>query len=117
MCQHKIQHKDFRKEKEHENVLQALKIEDTKDESLQEEIQARKHLRVDSEIEKTGIKVSTYGTETLNTKNIPEKLDQVFKKMNFAAKVNLAFGFCSKNIEAGKFRYFYTHENNRLLVN
>ena len=44
-----------------------------------------------------------------------EKLDYFFNNLNYAAKVNLAFGFISKNIEDEGFRYFYAHENNTLL--
>ena len=35
--------------------------------------------------------------------------------MNCPAKVNIAFGFILKNIENGRFRYFYAHDNNTVL--
>ena len=35
--------------------------------------------------------------------------------MNCAAKVNLAVGFDLRNVEDGRYRYFYAHENNLLL--
>ena len=41
-----------------------------------------------------------------------DKLDYIFKELECAAKVNLAFGFVLKNIEDGISRYFYAHENN-----
>ena len=44
-----------------------------------------------------------------------KKLDHFFNKLKCAAKLNLAFGFISKNIEDGGFRYCYAHENNTLL--
>ena len=46
---------------------------------------------------------------------IEEKLDRFLDKLNCVAKLNLALGFILKNIEDGKFRYFYAHENNTLL--
>ena len=44
-----------------------------------------------------------------------EKLNRVLNKLLCAAKLNLALCFILKNIEDGKFRYFYAHENNTLL--
>ena len=46
---------------------------------------------------------------------IEEKLDRVLDKLTCVAKLNLALDFILKNIEDGKFRYFYAHENNTLL--
>ena len=37
------------------------------------------------------------------------------KKVKYAAKVNLAFGFVLENIEEGMCRYFYAHENNTVM--
>ena len=42
-------------------------------------------------------------------------MDRVLDKLKCVAKLNLALGFILKNIEDGKFRYFYAHENNTLL--
>ena len=56
-----------------------------------------------------------YAIKTLCTKIVEEKLDHVFKNLKCVAKVNIAFGFNLKNIEDGRFRYFYAHENNTLL--
>ena len=39
----------------------------------------------------------------------------ILDKLKCVAKLNLALGFILKNIEDGKFRYFYAHENNTLL--
>ena len=39
-------------------------------------------------------------------------MDRVLDKLNCVAKLNLALGFILKNIEDGKFRYFYAQENN-----
>ena len=42
-------------------------------------------------------------------------MDLVFKGLECAAKVRLAFGFVPKNVEDGSCRYFYAHENNMLM--
>ena len=42
-------------------------------------------------------------------------MDRVLDKLKCAAKPNLDLGFILKNIEDGKFRYSYAHENNTLL--
>ena len=39
-------------------------------------------------------------------------MDRVLDKLKCVAKLNLALGFILRNIEDGKFRYFYFHENN-----
>ena len=96
-------------------ALQTQKIDSLNNKNLQAEIQWCEYFLVDSEIEKARLRVFNYAIKTLSTKNVEEKLDHVFKKLNFAAKVNLAFGFILKNIEDGRFRYFYVHENNTLL--
>ena len=46
---------------------------------------------------------------------IEEKLDRVLDKLKCAANLNLDLGFFLRNIEDGKFRHFYAHENNTLL--
>ena len=55
-----------------------------------------------------------------NTWSIPLRTEKSLRNKQerdtwCAAKVNLAFGFILKNIEDGRFRYFYAHENNTLL--
>ena len=42
-------------------------------------------------------------------------MDLVFKGLERAAKVNLAFGFVLKNVEDGSCRFFYAHENNTVM--
>ena len=44
-----------------------------------------------------------------------DKLDYVFKELEYAAEVNLAFGFVLKNVEDGSCSYFYAHENNTVM--
>ena len=50
----------------------------------------------------------------LDTKIINEKLEEVFNKLNSAAKINKTLGFVLRNIETAEYRYFYAHENNTL---
>ena len=52
---------------------------------------------------------------TFDTSLINKKLDLVFKGLECAAKVNLAFGFVLENVEDGACRYFYAHENYTLM--
>ena len=52
---------------------------------------------------------------TFDNSLINQKLHLVFKGLECAAKVNLAFGFALKNVEDGSCRYFYAHENNTLM--
>ena len=56
-----------------------------------------------------------FAVNNLTAQVIEEKLDRVLDKLKCVAKLNLARGFILKNIEDGKFRYFYAHENNTLL--
>ena len=88
---------------------------DVDDQSLREEIQSCKHFLVDSELQKGRHSVFNFAVNNLTAQVIEEKLDRVLDKLKCVAKLNLALGFILKNIEDGKFRYFYAHENNTLL--
>ena len=59
--------------------------------------------------------VFNFVVNNLTAQDIGEKLDRLLDKLKSAVKLNLALGFILKNIEDGKFRYFYAHENNTLL--
>ena len=56
-----------------------------------------------------------FAVNNLTAQVIEEKLDRVLHKLKCVAKLNLALGFLLKNIENGKFGYFYAHESNTLL--
>ena len=88
---------------------------DVDDQSLREELQSCRHFLVDSEIQKGRHSVLNFAVNNLTAQVIEEKLDRVLDKIKCVAKPNLALGFFLKNIEDGKFRYFYAHENNTLL--
>ena len=85
------------------------------DAELMEELQACQHFLVDSELEKGRHRVFLFAMSTFDNSLINKKLDLVFKGLNCAAKVNLAFGFVLKNVEDGLCRYFYAHENNTVM--
>ena len=90
-------------------------VEDVDDQSLREELQSRRHFLVDSAIQKGRHSVFNFAVTNLTAQVIEEKLDRVLDKQKCVAQLNLALGFILKNIEDGKFRYFYAHENNTLL--
>ena len=85
------------------------------DKSLEEELQSCRQFLVDSEIQKRRHSVFNFSVNNLTAQVIKEKLHRVLDKLKCVAKLNLALGFILKNIEDGKFRYFYAHEHNTLL--
>ena len=58
--------------------------------------------------------VFNFQISKLDTEIINEKFEEVFNKLDSAAKLNISLGFVLRNIETGKYRYFYTHEVNIL---
>ena len=82
---------------------------------LREELQSCRHFLVDSEIQKGKHSVFKFAVNNLTAQVIKEKLNRVLDKLKCVGKAILALGFILKNIEDGKFRYFYAHENNTLL--
>ena len=53
----------------------------------------------------------------LDTKIVNEKLEDVFIKLDSAAKIKIALGFFLRNVEMGENRYCYAHENITLFEN
>ena len=90
-------------------------VGDVDGQSLREELQSCRHFLVDSEIQKGRHSVFNFIVNNLTAQVIEEKLDRGLDKLKCAAKLNLALGFILKNIEDGRLRYFYAHENNTLL--
>ena len=88
---------------------------DVDDQSLRGELQSSRHFLVVSEIQKGRQSVFNFAVNNLTAQVIEEKMDLVLDKLKCVAKLNLALGFILKNIEDGKFRYFYAQENNTLL--
>ena len=85
------------------------------DKCLEEELQSCRHFLVYSEIQKRRQSVFNFVANNLTAQVIEEKLDRVLDKLKWAAKLNWVLGFMLKNMEDGKIRYFYAHENNTLL--
>ena len=65
-------------------------------------------------MEKVRHKVFYLQMSKLDTKIFSEKLEEVFKKLDSADKINIARGFVLQNIENENYRYFYAYENNNL---
>ena len=84
---------------------------DVDDQSLREELRSCRHFMVDSEIQKGRHSVFNFAVNNLTAQVIQDKLDRVLDKLKCVAKPKLALGFILKNMEDGKFRYFYAHEN------
>ena len=83
-------------------------------EKLKEELSACQHFLVNTEMENGRHKVFNFQMSKLYTKKINEKFEEVFSKLDSAAKINIALGFVLRNFESGECRYFYAHENNTL---
>ena len=88
---------------------------DNDSESLKEELAACQHLIDHMHVEHGRQEVFNFSLSNLDTKEINEKLNEVFANHNCAAKINIALGFLLQNIETNDYRYFYPHENNLLL--
>ena len=82
-------------------------VGDVDDQSLREELQSCRHFLVDSEIQKKRHSVFNFAVNNLTAQVIEEKFVRVLDKLKCVAKINLALDFILKNIEDGKFRYFY----------
>ena len=88
---------------------------DVDDQCFREELQSCRHFLAYSELQKGRHSVFNFAVNNLTAQVIEEKLDRVLDKLKCVAQLNLALGLILKNIEDGKFRYFYAHENNTLL--
>ena len=84
------------------------------DADLKEELQASQHFLVDSELEKGRHRVFNFAMSTFDNSLIKEKLDLVFKGLECAAKINLAFGFVLKSIEEDRVDIFMLTRTIRL---
>ena len=83
-------------------------------EKLKEELSSCQHFLVDTEMENARHKAFNFQMSKLDTKIINEKLEEVFNKLDSAAKINIALRFVLRNVETGEYRYYYAHENNTL---
>ena len=83
-------------------------------EKLKEQLSACQHFLVDTEMENGRHRVFNFQMLKLDTKIINEKLEEVFNKLDSAAKINIALGFVLRDVETREYRYYYAHENNTL---
>ena len=74
---------------------------------------ACQHFLVDTEMEIT-FHLCNFQMSKLDSKNINEKLEEVFNKLESATKINIALGFVLRNVKTGEYRFYYAHENNTL---
>ena len=65
---------------------------------------AFQHFLVDTEMENGRHKVFNFQMSKLDTKIINEKLEEVFIKLDSAAKINVAPGFVVLNVKKGEYR-------------
>ena len=68
---------------------------------LRDELNACQHLLTDTEMEKGRHKIFNFQLSKLDSNLIIEKLDQVFEKLDYAAKINIALRFVLRKIETG----------------
>ena len=59
-------------------------------------------------------KVFVFQMSKLDTKNINERLEEVFIKLDSAAKTKIATEFVLHNVEMWESWHYYAHENNTL---
>ena len=90
-------------------------VGDVNDQSLRDELESCKHFLTDTEMVKGRHRVFNFAMSSFNISLLNNKLDYVFKELNCAAKVKLAFQFLLKNFEVGICRHFYAHENNIIM--
>ena len=91
-------------------------VGDVDHQSLREKLESCKHFLTDTEMENARHRVFNFAMSSFDISLLNDKLDDVFKGLKCAAKVNLAFGFILKDIEDGICRYFYAHENNTIMA-
>ena len=90
-------------------------LEEVDDTELEEDLRACQSFPVDSELKKERHQFFNFGMSAFENFLVNERLDDVLRELKCPAKVNLTFGFVSKNFEDRNCRYFYAHENNTVM--
>ena len=90
-----------------ESVADLNKIMENKEDTdqLRDELNACQHFLTDTEMKNGRHKNFNFHFSKLDS-------NQVFEKLDCAAKINIALGFVLLNIETGDYLYFYAHKNN-----
>ena len=91
-----------------------MKEEGEDGEKLKKEISTCQQFLVKTETQNGGHKIFNFQRSKLDTTLIKEKLEEVFRKLDSAAKINIALGFVLQKIETGEYRYLYAQKNNTL---
>ena len=114
--QHRKKDHGMKARKTNDSVADLNKILENEEDSdqLRDELNACQHFLTDTEMENGRHKVFNFQLSKLDPNLVNEKLNQVFEKLDCAAKINIALGFVLRNIETSEYRYFYAHENNTL---
>ena len=86
-----------------------------RDQELREELTTCKHFLVDSELVRGRKHVFNIASNRIDSSFLKDKLQHVYENLQCAAKINMALGLVLRNVEDGKYRYFYAHENNLLV--
>ena len=88
---------------------------DYDDQALRQELTACQHFLVDSEFVRGRQHVFKFASTNVTPKFLREIIQHIFESLHCAATVNLALGFVLLNVEDGRYRCFYAHENSLLL--
>ena len=89
---------------QNDNVTQLIGVVGEK--SLNEELETCKHFLVDSEMDNGRLRVYNFAMDTLDPKNLLEKLVVAFDRLKGAAKLNVSFSFVFKHVGEGSCRYY-----------
>ena len=85
-------------------------------EKLKEELSGCEHFLVDTKTKNGRHKVSTFQMSKLDNKIINKKLEEVFKKLDSAAKIKISLKFALRNVEMGEYWFHYAHKINHLFA-
>ena len=99
-------------------VADSNKILENEEESdqLRGKLDASQPFLTDTEMRNGRHEVINFQLSKLDPNIVHKKLDQVFEKLDCAAKTNIVLGFVlRKPWETGKYRYVYAHETNTLV--
>ena len=92
--------------KSSESLKEVLESEelDKNNEQLQQELSACKHFFDNTEMENGRHRVINFKLSKLDLREINEKLNEVFEKLNCVAKINLSPGFILRNVDTDEYR-------------
>ena len=100
--------------KSSEKLKEVLESEelDQNNEQLQQELSACQPFFYCTEMGNGRHRVFNFKLSKLDPNEINDKREEVFEKLNCAAKLNPALELILRNVDTDEYRYFYAHENN-----